>query len=303
MKSWKERQRPAACLLVLVFFLPVPAWAQQAAPQRPIDKIEIQGLLAAGADHSNIAKLVAQRGINFYPTEEYLGELRKAGAKEILIDALREAGKGSRSGQKSGEMRLHISVREPTLVVVDADGKRVLDRVLTPSDAETVAAIESFDLTTADAQAVSLVLNDKPLRHLGASGEIKSVHITHESVKELMGTKQTPPAPVEAPPAAATPLGPIRVNAQTQAAKAIFHPEPKYPRVAKQSHLAGTVTLEVWIGKDGTVSEVKPISGPAPLVKSVIEAVEQWRYTPTYVNGKPVEVMTEVKIVFQSSSK
>jgi outer membrane biosynthesis protein TonB len=56
---------------------------------------------------------------------------------------------------------------------------------------------------------------------------------------------------------------------------------------AKQGHIEGTVALSVGIGTDGTIGEISPISGPPDLVLSAIDAVKQWRYLPTLLNGNP----------------
>jgi protein TonB len=57
--------------------------------------------------------------------------------------------------------------------------------------------------------------------------------------------------------------------------------------------------MEVIIDKDGTVEDIKVLSGHPLLIESALEAVSRWRYQPTYLNGKPVEVLTEVDINFQ----
>ncbi len=73
---------------------------------------------------------------------------------------------------------------------------------------------------------------------------------------------------------------------------------PVYPPVAKTAHISGTVLLQCIIGKDGTVQTIHYISGPPLLMKSAMDAVRQWKYTPTLINGKRVEVRTTVSLVF-----
>jgi TonB family protein len=73
---------------------------------------------------------------------------------------------------------------------------------------------------------------------------------------------------------------------------------PVYPPIAKQAHISGTIVLHCIIGKDGSVQQLEFVSGPPLLMKSAMDAVRQWTYQPTSLNGKPVEVDTTVSVVF-----
>jgi protein TonB len=73
---------------------------------------------------------------------------------------------------------------------------------------------------------------------------------------------------------------------------------PVYPPIAKTAHIAGTVVLHAVIAKDGSVEDLQYVSGPPLLMKSAMDAVKQWRYQPTQLNGDPVEVDTTISVVF-----
>ncbi|MHB8656125.1 MAG: TonB family protein [Terriglobia bacterium] len=88
----------------------------------------------------------------------------------------------------------------------------------------------------------------------------------------------------------------IRLGGAVEAAKIIKKVAPVYPPLAKQARIQGTVRLEATIGKDGSVMDLKPISGHPLLVKSALDAVKQWIYQPTLLNGEPFEVVTEIDI-------
>lgn len=105
------------------------------------------------------------------------------------------------------------------------------------------------------------------------------------------------PPPPPPPPKAATPKR-IRVGGQVEAAKAIFKPTPQYPPLAKMARIQGTVRLEAIISTDGTIQDLKVLSGHPLLVKAAMEAVQKWRYQPTLLNGEPVQVITEVDVNF-----
>jgi TonB family protein len=93
----------------------------------------------------------------------------------------------------------------------------------------------------------------------------------------------------------------IRVGGNVQAAMAISAPKPLYPPDAKQAGIQGVVRLNAIIGKDGTVIDLKAASGPPELVFAALDAVRQWVYKPTLLNGNPVEVVTVIDINFTLS--
>jgi TonB family protein len=115
------------------------------------------------------------------------------------------------------------------------------------------------------------------------------------------------PAPYIAPPAAPTPAPPAagtpaevkpKSGGQIQQAVLIHRKDAEYPKIAKQTGARGTVTLTATIGKDGNVKSVKVVSGHPMLVGAASEAVKQWRYRPTLLNGQPVETETQVLVNF-----
>ncbi|HEY4880260.1 MAG TPA: energy transducer TonB [Candidatus Acidoferrales bacterium] len=105
-----------------------------------------------------------------------------------------------------------------------------------------------------------------------------------------------PPPP---PPKA---KGPVRVGGNVIAANLLRQVQPIYPPIAKTAHISGTVVLHAIISKDGTIEQLEYISGPPLLMKNAMDAVRQWRYRPTMLNGEPVEVDTTVSVVFTLGS-
>jgi len=90
----------------------------------------------------------------------------------------------------------------------------------------------------------------------------------------------------------------IRVGGQVQQANLIHQVTPQYPQIAKTAHIQGTVILHAIIGKDGTVQNLTYESGPPLLMRAAMDAVREWRYKPTLLNGDPVEVDTTISVVF-----
>jgi protein TonB len=91
---------------------------------------------------------------------------------------------------------------------------------------------------------------------------------------------------------------PLRVGGNVIAANLLRQVQPIYPPIAKTAHISGTVVLHAIISKDGTIEQLEYISGPPLLMKNAMDAVRQWRYRPTMLNGEPVEVDTTVSVVF-----
>ncbi|MGB9405570.1 MAG: energy transducer TonB [Candidatus Acidiferrales bacterium] len=100
------------------------------------------------------------------------------------------------------------------------------------------------------------------------------------------------------PPPPPRPQGRIRVGGNVQAARMLRQVQPMYPQIAKTAHVQGTVILHAIIAKDGTVQELQYISGPPLLMKAAMDAVREWRYQPTQLNGEPVEVDTTISVIF-----
>lgn len=92
----------------------------------------------------------------------------------------------------------------------------------------------------------------------------------------------------------------IRVGGMVQAANLIRQAKPVYPPDLKAQGVQGTVTLQAVIAKDGTIQSLSSISGSVNqgLVTAAMDAVSQWRYKPTLLNGEPVEVTTNIDINF-----
>ncbi len=106
-----------------------------------------------------------------------------------------------------------------------------------------------------------------------------------------------PPGETPASGAAAPPLR-IRVGANVQMANLIEKVEPVYPPLAREARIQGTVRFTVVVGPDGHLKDIQLESGHPLLVPAAQEAVRQWAYRPTLLNGQPVEVLTQVDVPF-----
>jgi periplasmic protein TonB len=90
----------------------------------------------------------------------------------------------------------------------------------------------------------------------------------------------------------------IRQGGAVQAAKLVNKVQPVYPPLARQTRISGTVRLHAIISKSGQVESLEVLSGHPLLVRAAMDAVQQWRYQPTLLNGEPVEVDTTIDVIF-----
>ena len=93
----------------------------------------------------------------------------------------------------------------------------------------------------------------------------------------------------------------ITIGGNVQQAKLISQPRPVYPPLAKQARISGVVHLAAVIGKEGNVIDLTVISGHPLLIPSAIEAVKNWVYQTTLLNGEPVEVSTQIDVNYTLS--
>lgn len=107
-----------------------------------------------------------------------------------------------------------------------------------------------------------------------------------------------PPPPPKVEVAKPKEIQRIRVGGNVQAAKLIRQPKPVYPPLAKQARIQGVVRLNAIIGSDGKIANLTVVSGHPLLIPSALEAVKQWVYQPTLLNGEPVEVVTQIDVNF-----
>ena len=75
--------------------------------------------------------------------------------------------------------------------------------------------------------------------------------------------------------------------------------QPEYPQQALQMRVQGTVELEANITKDGRIANVRVLKGDNILARAAVDAVKQWKYNPYFLNGEPVEIQTQISVVFK----
>jgi TonB family protein len=150
---------------------------------------------------------------------------------------------------------------------VDADGVRAL-----------IANVHAFD------------------EHLNATMNVENE--TSGVVRIQLQTPGAAAGSVASPVGSALPPTRIRISGNVQQAKLLVKTTPPYPAEAKAQHIEGLVQLQAIIGKDGSVENLVLLSGPPALAGAAMDAVRQWKYQTTLLNGDPVEVMTDIQVNF-----
>jgi protein TonB len=94
------------------------------------------------------------------------------------------------------------------------------------------------------------------------------------------------------------PKGPIVISKGVAEGMVLQRIIPRYPPIAQASHTQGTIVLQAVISKNGTIENLRVVSGSPMLQQAALDAVAQWRYRPYLLNGQPVDVETTINVVF-----
>jgi TonB family protein len=133
----------------------------------------------------------------------------------------------------------------------------------------------------------------------GEKARPPAVALTSREAETILPTSTDPePRPATPSPAAA---GADTQAGALQSGEVIHRVEPVYPPGALAQNIEGTVTLYAVIDTDGTVKSLKFLDGPPSLIPAALAAVRQWRYSPSLLDGRPIQTERQIKIVFQLS--
>ena len=102
-------------------------------------------------------------------------------------------------------------------------------------------------------------------------------------------------------PKVATPKR-VRVSQGVSEGLLVHKVTPTYPPLAKSARVQGSVVLQASIGKDGSIQNLKVVSGHPMLSAAALEAVKQWKYKPYFLNGQAVDVDTTITVNFTLGS-
>jgi len=261
----------------------VAGLAPAAHPQqpKPLNKEQVVALVHNGLADESGARLVKDRGLDFAPAQDFVESLRNAGANDAFINAVLAAD--------------HPKPAPPP--------KKALNRVQLTALVKAGIASSRVAILVGE-RGIDFAPTDDYLRQLqtdGAGPDVLDALKTAERVKPPEEATAHPAPPRGTPPSPSDQgkIKRIRVGISVVAAKLVYQERPEYPPLAKMARIQGIVRMEVVIGRDGTVQDIKVLSGHPLLIESALEAVSRWRYAPTLLNAEPVEVVTEVNVNFR----
>ncbi len=160
-----------------------------------------------------------------------------------------------------------------------------------PSSATaSAAAVPTVRPTNSSPPPGSLLVyeNGKEVfRMLPAAGEGEATKATRTDGSGMQRASVVEPARI------------LDLSAEAAEGSLLHRVEPDYPEPARQQLIQGAVVLDVHMAQDGSVQEVKLVSGPPLLAQAAIDAVKQWRFKPREVSGRPVEMQTRITLNFR----
>jgi protein TonB len=137
-------------------------------------------------------------------------------------------------------------------------------------------------------------------RHISVPAKSDAIHLDVESGASATGANSTTAAK-SGPDAAVGPNNRVQMSSQTAQTVSVSVP-PDYPLLARQMKVQGVVSLEALIARDGTIQQLRVLSGPEILATAAREAVKQWHFKPYLQNGQPVETQARITVNFTIST-
>jgi periplasmic protein TonB len=145
---------------------------------------------------------------------------------------------------------------------------------------------------------VQNVVDDPAPPQLGASGSYVPGSTGSGDPNEILnsiGTGAKPALPPPPPPAHMVRLSSMREG------DLIYRVKPEYPSLARSARIQGPVVLQAVISRQGTIENLRVLTGHPMLVRAAIDAVIQWRYRSYVLNNEPVEVEAQITVNFSLS--
>lgn len=136
---------------------------------------------------------------------------------------------------------------------------------------------------------------------IGVEGSVGSPGVENGILPSLVGAivAEQPLAPAVPEIAKAQQSGPVHVGGAVAESRVVHRVVPLYPPIAQSIRVEGVVEFSATISKEGNIENLQLIHGHPLLAKAAEAAVLQWKYRPTLLNGRPVEVITDIVVNFR----
>jgi len=187
---------------------------------------------------------------------------------------------------------MHASAQQAHVIPVQSNGKQLFQPVSIPPRPTKIVDPDDFVAVAGSATGVpGGVPGGVPDGIIGGILQQASTYAAPPkpptTVKHVE-TTTPPPVVTKAPP---------RISQMTPATP-IHRVEPPYPPLAKAAGISGRVELLGVLGTDGRIHELKVVSGHPLLIQAAVDAVKQWIFAPTILNGQAVEVQAPIQVNF-----
>lgn len=130
-------------------------------------------------------------------------------------------------------------------------------------------------------------------------GDFRGISVSGMDLLEDVTKSRLPVDPPHVVPPPQQQKHAVKLSEGVVSAQLISRVEPRYPPLGRQMHQSGTVVLHAMISRDGRIESLEVVSGSPFFVQAALDAVRQWRYRPTLLDGEPVEVETTITVEFR----
>jgi protein TonB len=156
-----------------------------------------------------------------------------------------------------------------------------------------VQSTSSSNLAAAPVDAPSTISPDRPVAQPGEVASAGAIESILGIAPPGLIVASAPPPPTPATSAPVRPGGNIRPPTKTKDVR------PFYPEIARAAKVEGLVIIEASIGPDGTVKDARVLRSSPLLDQAALDAVRQWEFTPTLLNGVPVPIIITITVDFR----
>ena len=274
---------------------------QRVLALEPTHKLALQSLASLSYNQKKLdeAKTLYERilTLDANDKEAYytLGVIAWSKAYSVRMEARKKVGmKPETPGPLPPSVRFDVANMNWALV---NDGIAKLEKAIEidPQYDDAMAYLNLMHREKADIQESA----DAYRAEIKLADELVAKTLAIKKAKGLSGSGMMSVAPPPPPPPG--PTGRIQVGGNVQQANLIEQARPAYPPLAKQARIQGMVRFNTVIGLDGKIIWLQVVSGHPLLIPAAQDAVKQWVYRPTLLNGNPVEVQTAVDVNFTLS--
>jgi len=305
------------------------AIAAPQAPRGPLSKAEVLELVSRAVPNKVVAEAVRSYGIAFEPTQEVLNEFRKAGAGDVVIEAMRDSWRW--------EPAKPLSDKEILLLLAgDVRSEKIVNMVQRRGIAfqptgeflqrlrSSGAKDELIDAVRASATKpfsrdylLQLLASGEDTGHIGKMvqerginfdptaeelGKLRAAGASESLLQAIREAKRVTP-PVNQSPIPPESMSPGRTGANAGVTPPVptYKPDPGYTPQARHHKLEGTVVMMILVDSQGNVSDARETSKPLGdgLDEKAIETVKTWKFKPATRNGVAVPVRVAVEVSFR----